>query len=183
MPKKDYPSRDQRMKDLTQQLEQGIRQVFDSGKYAEYLTTMSRFHNDSARNVLLIQMQHPNATRVASAKKWREQFGRLINRGEKAIYIIAPTPIVRKVEKQKLDPDTKAPMLDEQGHVILEEKEVEVPLFRPVPVFDLSQTNGKPLPQLAEDLTGDVQQYFTSCQVSRSAPVTMVWPLAASIRS
>ena len=123
MPKKDYPSREQRMKDLTRQLEQGIREEFDSGKYTEYLAAMSRFHHYSARNVLLIQMQLPNATRVASAKKWREEFGRHINRGEKAIYIIAPAPIVRKVERQKIDPDTKAPMLDENGHVIMEEKE------------------------------------------------------------
>ena len=100
MPKKDYPSRDQRMKELTQRLEQGIREVFDSEKYLEYLTAMSRFHHYSARNILLIQMQRPNASLVASAKKWREQFGRHINRGEKAIYIVAPAPFVKKVERE-----------------------------------------------------------------------------------
>ncbi|MBM6723653.1 DUF4316 domain-containing protein [Pseudoflavonifractor phocaeensis] len=183
MPKKDYPSREQRMKDLTRQLEQGIREVFDSGKYTAYLAAMSRFHRYSARNVLLIQMQLPNATRVASAKKWREEFGRNINRGEKAIYIIAPAPIVRKVERQKIDPDTKAPMLDENGHVIMEEKEFQVPLFRPVPVFDVSQTNGKPLPQLAEDLSGDVRQYEAFLEaLRRTAPVPITFePMAANM--
>ena len=183
MPKKDYPSREQRMKDLTRQLEQGIREVFDSGKYTEYLAAMSRFHHYSARNVLLIQMQLPNATRVASAKKWREEFGRHINRGEKAIYIIAPAPIVRKVEQQKIDPDTKAPMLDENGHVIMEEKEFQVPLFRPVPVFDVSQTDGKPLPQLAENLSGDVRQYEVFMEaLRRTAPVPITFePMAANM--
>ena len=183
MPKKDYPSREQRMKDLTRQLEQGIREVFDSGKYTEYLAAMSRFHHYSARNVLLIQMQLPNATRVASAKKWREEFGRHINKGEKAIYIIAPAPIVRKVERQKIDPDTKAPMLDENGHVIMEEKEFQVPLFRPVPVFDVSQTDGKPLPQLAENLSGDVRQYEVFMEaLRRTAPVPMEFtPMAANM--
>ena len=183
MPKKDYPSREQRMKDLTRQLEQGIREVFDSGKYTEYLAAMSRFHRYSARNVLLIQMQLPNATRVASAKKWREEFGRNINRGEKAIYIIAPAPIVRKVERQKIDPDTKAPMLDENGHVIMEEKEFQVPLFRPVPVFDVSQTSGRSLPQLAEDLTGDVRQYEAFLEaLARSAPAPITFePMAANM--
>ena len=174
MPKKDYPSREQRMKDLTRQLEQGIREVFDSGKYTAYLAAMSRFHRYSSRNVLLIQMQLPNATRVASAKKWREEFGRHINRGEKAIYIIAPAPVVRKVERQKIDPDTKAPMLDENGHVIMEENEFQVPLFRPVPVFDVSQTSGRPLQHLAEDLTGDVRQYEAFLEaLRRTAPVPM----------
>ena len=183
MPKKDYPSRDQRMKDLTQRLEQGIREVFDSGKYTEYLAAMSRFHRYSARNVLLIQMQLPNATQVASAKRWREQFGRHINRGEKAIYIVAPAPIVRKVERQKIDPDTKAPMLDENGHVIMEEKEYQVPLFRPVPVFDVSQTSGRPLPQLAETLSGDVRQYEAFMEaLRRTAPVPITFePMAANM--
>ena len=183
MPKKDYPGRDQRMKELTQRLEQGIREVFDSGKYQQYLSTMSRFHSYSARNVLLIQMQRPNASRVASAKRWREEFGRHINRGEKAIYIVAPAPIVKRVERQKIDPDTKAPMLDENGHVMMEEKELQVPLFRPVPVFDVSQTSGRPLPQLAEELAGDVRQYEALMEaLRRTAPVPMaVRPMAANM--
>ena len=167
MAKKSYPSREERMKDLNQRLEQGIRDVFESERFRDYLAVMSRFHTYSARNVLLIHMQRPNATRVASAKRWKEQFERFINKGEKAIYIMAPIPIVKTVERQKLDPDTKAPVLDEDGQVITEKREVQVPRFRPVPVFDVSQTNGKPLPQLA---------------LRRTAPVPMeIKPMAENL--
>lgn len=192
MPKKDYPSREQRMKDLNQRLEQGIRDVFESGRFRDYLSVMSRFHTYSARNVLLIHMQRPNATRVASAKRWHEQFERFINKGEKAIYIMAPIPIVKTVERQKLDPDTKAPVLDENGQVVTEKREVQVPRFRPVPVFDVSQTNGKPLPQLAQDLTGDVAQYpatmwtsthFLSCPASSPPGIPSGPPRTASSRT
>ena len=183
MAKKSYPSREERMKDLTQRLEQGIRDVFESERFRDYLSVMSRFHTYSARNVLLIHMQRPNAARVASAKRWREQFERFINKGEKAIYIMAPIPIVKTVERQKLDPDTRAPVLDEDGQVITEKREVQVPRFRPVPVFDVSQTNGKPLPQLAQDLTGDVEQYEAFMEaLRRTAPVPMeIKPMAENL--
>ena len=183
MAKKSYPSREERMKDLNQRLEQGIRDVFESERFRDYLSVMSRFHTYSARNVLLIHMQRPNATRVASAKRWKEQFERFINKGEKAIYIMAPIPIVKTVERQKLDPDTKAPVLDEDGQVITEKREVQVPRFRPVPVFDVSQTNGKPLPQLAQDLTGDVEQYEAFMEaLRRTAPVPMeIKPMAENL--
>ena len=183
MAKKSYPSREERMKDLNQRLEQGIRDVFESERFRDYLSVMSRFHTYSARNVLLIHMQRPNATQVASAKRWREQFERFINKGEKAIYIMAPIPIVQTVERQKLDPDTKAPVLDEDGQVITEKREVQVPRFRPVPVFDVSQTNGKPLPQLAQDLTGDVAQYEAFMEaLRRTAPVPMeIKPMAENL--
>ena len=183
MAKKSYPSREERMKDLNQRLEQGIRDVFESERFRDYLAVMSRFHTYSARNVLLIHMQRPNATRVASAKRWKEQFERFINKGEKAIYIMAPIPIVKTVERQKLDPDTKAPVLDEDGQVITEKREVQVPRFRPVPVFDVSQTNGKPLPQLAQDLTGDVEQYEAFMEaLRRTAPVPMeIKPMAENL--
>ena len=183
MAKKSYPSREERMKDLNQRLEQGIRDVFESERFRDYLSVMSRFHTYSARNVLLIHMQRPNATRVASAKRWHEQFERFINKGEKAIYIMAPIPIVKTVDRQKLDPDTKAPVLDENGQVVTEKREVQVPRFRPVPVFDVSQTNGKPLPQLAEDLTGDVAQYKAFMEaLRRTAPVPITFePMAANM--
>lgn len=183
MAKKSYPSREERMKDLNQRLEQGIRDVFESERFRDYLSVMSRFHTYSARNVLLIHMQRPNAARVASAKRWREQFERFINKGEKAIYIMAPIPIVKTVERQKLDPDTRAPVLDEDGQVITEKREVQVPRFRPVPVFDVSQTNGKPLPQLAQDLTGDVEQYEAFMEaLRRTAPVPMeIKPMAENL--
>lgn len=183
MAKKSYPSREERMKDLNQRLEQGIRDVFESERFRDYLSVMSRFHTYSARNVLLIHMQRPNATHVASAKRWVEQFERFINKGEKAIYIMAPIPIVKTVERQKLDPDTKAPVLDENGQVITEKREVQVPRFRPVPVFDVSQTNGKPLPQLVQDLTGDVAQYEAFMEaLRRTAPVPMeLKPMAENL--
>ena len=183
MAKKSDPSREERMKDLNQRLEQGIRDVFESERFRDYLAVMSRFHTYSARNVLLIHMQRPNATHVASAKRWKEQFERFINKGEKAIYIMAPIPIVQTVERQKLDPDTKAPVLDEDGQVITEKREVQVPRFRPVPVFDVSQTNGKPLPQLAQDLTGDVEQYEAFMEaLRRTAPVPMeIKPMAENL--
>lgn len=183
MAKKSYPSREERMKDLNQRLEQGIRDVFESERFRDYLSVMSRFHTYSARNVLLIHMQRPNATHVASAKRWVEQFERFINKGEKAIYIMAPIPIVKTVERQKLDPDTKAPVLDENGQVITEKREVQVPRFRPVPVFDVSQTNGKPLPQLIQDLTGDVAQYEAFMEaLRRTAPVPMeLKPMAENL--
>lgn len=183
MAKKSYPSREERMKDLNQRLEQGIRDVFESERFRDYLSVMSRFHTYSARNVLLIHMQRSNATHVASAKRWKEQFERFINKGEKAIYIMAPIPIVKTVERQKLDPDTKAPVLDENGQVITEKREVQVPRFRPVPVFDVSQTNGKPLPQLAQNLTGDVEQYEAFMEaLRRTAPVPMeLKPMAANM--
>ena len=183
MAKKSYPSREERMKDLNQRLEQGIRDVFESERFRDFLSVMSRFHTYSARNVLLIHMQRPNAARVASAKRWREQFERFINKGEKAIYIMAPIPIVKTVERQKLDPDTRAPVLDEDGQVITEKREVQVPRFRPVPVFDVSQTNGKPLPQLAQDLTGDVEQYEAFMEaLRRTAPVPMeIKPMAENL--
>ena len=149
----------QRLKEITDSIETGINELFESDKYKEYLQTMSRFHRYSVNNQMLIYMQKPAATYVASFSKWRDQFGRNVKRGEKGIKIIAPTPYKKKVEETKLDPDTKLPMLDENGKVIKEEKEILVPMYRVVSVFDVSQTEGKPLPQLVSDLSGNVQNY------------------------
>lgn len=117
----------------------------------------------------------PAATHVASFSKWRDQFGRNVKRGEKGIKIIAPTPYKKKVEETKLDPDTKLPMLDENGKVIKEEKEILVPMYRVVSVFDVSQTEGKPLPQLVSDLSGNVQNYDAFVEAIRRSsdvPIT-----------
>ena len=108
---------------------------------------------------MLIYMQKPDATLVAGFNKWMNQFERHVKKGEHGITIIAPTPFKKKIEEQKLDPDTKAPVLDKDGKIVTEEKEVEIPMFRPVKVFDVSQTDGKPLPQLASDLSGGVAHY------------------------
>ena len=107
---------------------------------------MSRFHRYSVNNTMLIFQQRPDATLVAGFRKWQNQFGRHVKKGEHGITIIAPTPYKKKIEAQKLDPDTKAPVLDENGQAVMEEKEVVIPLFRPVKVFDVAQTDGKPLP-------------------------------------
>ena len=126
----DKPTNKERLKELGEKIEAGIREVFDSGKYAEYLKVMSRFPTYSVNNQMLIRLQRPNATKVAGYNKW-QQFERHVKRGEHGITIIAPTPYKKKIEEQKLDPDTKAPVLDANGKVVMEEKEIEIPTFRP----------------------------------------------------
>ena len=162
----------ERLKDITDSIERGIQDLFQSDKYAEYLRTMSRFHKYSVNNTMLIYMQKPDATLVAGFNKWRDQFERNVMKGEKGIKIIAPTPFKKKIEQEKRDPDTNLPMLDSDGKVIVEEKEIKIPMFKPVTVFDVSQTDGKPLPQLASDLSGNVQNYEVFVEaLRRSAPV------------
>lgn len=165
-------SNKERLREITEGIEQGIKELFESEKYRQYLSVMSRFHRYSVNNTMLIYMQRPDATLVAGYNKWRDQFERHVKRGEHGITIIAPTPYRKKVEEQKLDPDTKAPMLDADGKVIMEEKTIEIPMFKPVKVFDVSQTDGKPLPQLASDLTGNVQQFDAFMEaLRRTSPV------------
>ena len=162
----------ERLKDITDSIERGIQDLFQSDKYAEYLRTMSRFHKYSVNNTMLIYMQKPDATLVAGFNKWRDQFERNVMKGEKGIKIIAPTPFKKKIEQEKRDPDTNLPMLDADGKVIVEEKEIKIPMFKPVTVFDVSQTDGKPLPQLASDLSGNVQNYEVFMEaLRRSTPV------------
>ena len=168
----DKPTNRERLQEITAGIEQGINELFESDKYRRYLSVMSRFHRYSVNNTMLIYMQRPDATLVAGYNKWKNQFSRHVKRGEHGITIIAPTPYKKKIEEQKLDPDTKAPMLDKDGKVIMEEKEIEIPLFRPVKVFDVSQTDGKPLPELASSLSGNVQNYEVFMEaLRRSAPV------------
>ena len=160
------------LKEITDGIEQGVQELFTSEKYTEYLRTMSRFHHYSLNNTLLIAMQKPNATIVAGFNKWHDQFDRNVLKGEKSIKIIAPTPFKIKKEIEKLDPITKAPLLDTNGQVITEEVEVKIPLYKVVSVFDVSQTDGKPLPKLASTLTGDVKQYDIFMEaLRRSSPV------------
>ena len=168
----DKPTNRERLQEITAGIEQGIKELFESEKYMRYLSVMSKFHRYSVNNTMLIYMQRPDATLVAGYNKWKNQFERHVKRGEHGITIIAPTPYKKKIEEQKLDPDTKAPMLDKDGKVIMEEKEIEIPLFRPVKVFDVSQTDGKPLPELAASLSGNVQNYEVFMEaLRRSAPV------------
>ena len=161
-----------RLKEIIDSIEKGIKEVFESGRYTEYLQVMSRFHNYSFNNTMLIYMQKPDATLVAGFNKWKDKFERNVNKGEKGIKIIAPTPYKKKIEKEVPDPDTKLPMRDENGEIIKEEKEVSIPSFRPITVFDVSQTSGKELPTLASDLNGKVENFdMLKEAISRSAPV------------
>lgn len=172
----EKPSNKERLKEITDSIEQGIKDLFQSDKYRQYLSVMSRFHRYSVNNTMLIFMQKPDATLVAGYNKWQNQFERHVKKGEHGITIIAPTPFKKKIEEQKLDPDTKAPMLDKDGNILTEEKEIEIPMFRPVKVFDVSQTDGKPLPQLASSLNGNVQNFDVFMEaLKRSAPVPLAF--------
>ena len=179
----DKPTNRERLQQITAGIEQGIKELFESEKYMRYLSVMSRFHRYSVNNTMLIYMQKPDAMLVAGYNKWKNQFERHVKRGEHGITIIAPTPFKKKIEEQKLDPDTKAPILDAEGKAVMEEKEIEIPMFRPVKVFDVSQTDGKPLPELASSLSGNVQNYEAFMEaLRRSAPVPLsVEPMAANM--
>lgn len=170
------PTNRERLREITDGIEQGIKELFESEKYMRYLSVMSRFHRYSVNNTMLIYMQKPEATLVAGYNKWKNQFERHVKKGEHGITIIAPTPYKKKIEEQKLDPDSNAPILDKDGKVITEEKEIEIPMFRPVKVFDVSQTDGKPLPELASALSGNVQNYEIFMEaLRRAAPVPIAF--------
>ena len=164
----------QRLKEITDSIEANIQELFQSERYMNYLRTMSRFHKYSFNNTMLIHMQKPDATLVTGYSKWEQKFNRHVKRGEKGIKIIAPTPFKKKIEQEKLDPDTKLPLRDKDGNIIMEEKEVKIPMFKPVVVFDVSQTEGEPLPTLSSDLRGDVKHYEIFMEaLRRSSPVPM----------
>lgn len=156
------------VKEITDRLEEGVKDLFTGEKYLRYLQTMSRFHRYSTRNTLLIYMQKPDATLVAGYQAWQSKFGRYVKRGEAGIKILAPTPFTIKKEQQKLDPDTRRPILGADGLPVTEEVEVRIARFKVIPVFDVSQTDGKNLPSLVEDLTGDVKHYELFLDTLRS---------------
>ena len=168
------PTNRERLREITDGIEQGIKELFESEKYMRYLSVMSRFHRYSVNNTMLIYMQKPDATLVAGYNKWKAQFERHVKKGEHGITIIAPTPYKKKIEEQKLDPDTKAPILDKDGKIITEEKEIEIPMFRPVKVFDVSQTDGKPLPELASSLSGNVPNYEAFMEALRHSALVPI---------
>jgi len=161
-----------RLREITGNIEQGIRELFQSNRYTQYLRTMSQFHHYSLNNTILIYMQMPDASLVAGFNKWRDQFERNVRHGEKAIKIIAPAPSRKKIDRKILDQDMLTPILDSNGNALTEEVEVKIPLYKVVSVFDVSQTEGKPLPMLAESLTGKVSQYEVILEsLRRSSPV------------
>ena len=149
-----------KLKEITDRLEQGIAELFESERYKEYLRVMSKFHNYSFNNTLLIAMQKPDASLVAGFSSWKNNFGRNVMKGEKGIKIIAPSPFTVKQEVEKTDPQTGKPVIGKDGKPVTEEKEIKVPAYKVVSVFDVSQTEGRELPDIAVDeLTGDVDRF------------------------
>lgn len=146
-----------KMKEITDRLEQGILGIYESDRYTDYLRTMSKFHDYSLNNTILIAMQGGNL--VKGYKQWEKEFDRHVKPGEKAIKILAPSPFTVKKQVEKIDPNTQKPVFDKDGKPVTEEKEIKIPAFRVVSVFDVSQTEGKELPTLTYELTGNVEQY------------------------
>ena len=156
----DAKTEKQKVKEITDKLEEGLKELFNSEKYKNYLSTMSKFHNYSFNNTLLIAMQKPEATLVAGYQAWQKNFNRHVNKGERGIRILAPAPYKIKEERDKLDPVTGEVMLDKDGTPQTEEVEVKIPAFRAVSVFDVSQTDGDPIPELeAKELLSTVEGY------------------------
>ena len=152
-------NREDRVKEITQQLEDGIKDMFTSEKYMDYLNTMSKFHGYSLNNTLLIAAQNPKASLVAGFKSWEKNFDRHVKRGEKGIKILAPSPYTKKVLQEKVNPDTGEMILDKNGNPVKEETEIKLTSFRVVSVFDVSQTEGKELPSMAHDLQDNIKDY------------------------
>ena len=165
----------EKLKEITDRLEQGIAELFDSERYREYLKVMSKFHNYSFRNTVLIAMQKPDASLLAGFSAWKNNFERNVMRGQKGIKIIAPSPYKIKQEMQKIDPHTQKPIIGKDGKPVTEEKEITIPAYKVVSVFDVSQTEGKELPDIAVDeLTGDVDRYkdfFAALEKTSPVPI------------
>ena len=169
---------EKQLKEISERLEQGVKEIFTSERYTEYLNTMSKFHNYSFNNTLLITMQKPEATLVAGYQAWQKKFNRHVKRGEKGIQIIAPAPIREKQEIEKIDPVTKEPVIGEDGQPETEIVEMVIPRFRVTTVFDVSQTEGEPIADLdVPELTGSVQFYDTFMQALQNispVPIRMM---------
>ena len=165
----------EKLKEITDRLEQGIAELFDSERYREYLKVMSKFHNYSFRNTVLIAMQKPDASLVAGFSAWKNNFGRNVMKGQKGIKIIAPSPFKIRQEGENIDPHTQKPIIGKDGKPVTEEKEVKIPAYKVVSVFDVSQTEGKELPDIAVDeLTGDVDRYkdfFAALEKTSPVPI------------
>ena len=164
-----------KLKEITDRLEQGIMELFDSDLYKEYLRVMSKFHNYSFNNTLLIAMQKPDASLLAGFQSWKNNFKRNVVKGEKGIKILAPSPFKIKQEMEKIDPATQKPVIGADGKPVKEEKEITIPAFKVVSVFDVSQTEGKELPDIAVDmLTGDVERFkdvFAALEKTSPVPI------------
>ena len=167
--------RKQQMKEITERLEQGVKDIFTSEMYTTYLRTMAKFHNYSFNNTLLIAMQRSDATLVAGFNAWKNKFNRYVKKGEKGIQIIAPAPIKEVEEREKIDKDTGLAVLNENGEPEMERVEYVVPRFRVTTVFDVSQTDGEPIPSLeVNELTASVKDYaLLTAAIEQVSPVPM----------
>ena len=166
----------ERMNGIMKSLEKGTREVFESGRYEAYLNTMSRFHRYSVNNTLLIYLQKPDATLIAGYRSWQERFGRNVKKGEKSIHILAPCPIKQETIKDVYD-ENMSPVLDENGDPVQEHKEITLPMFKPVPVFDVSQTEGEPIPEIVKPLNGTVEDFEEMMETLRHVspvPITFL---------
>ena len=165
----------QQVREITEKLEQGIKELFESERFKEYLRTMSKFYHYSFSNTLLIAMQKPEATYVAGYTSWQRNFDRQVMKGEKGIKILAPAPYKAKEEREKIDPSTQKPVLDADGKPVTETVEVMRPAFKVVSVFDISQTDGKELPDIiVDELSGSVENYtafFEALKQESPAPI------------
>ena len=165
----------EKLKEITDRLEQGITELFDSERYREYLRVMSKFHNYSVGNTLLIAMQKPDASLIAGFSAWKNNFGRNVMKGQKGIKIIAPSPFKIKQEMEKIDPRTQKPVIGRDGKPVTEEKEITIPAYKVVTVFDVSQTEGRELPAIGvNELTGDVDRYkdfFAALEKTSPVPI------------
>lgn len=166
-----------RLKEITDRLEQGILEVFESERYKEYLRVMSKFHHYSFNNTMLIALQKPDASLIAGFSAWKNSHGRTVKKGEKGIRIIAPAPFKVRQEMEKLDPKTNMPLVGADGKAVTEEREITIPAYKVVSVFDVSQTEGKELPSIGvNELTGDVSQYedfFTALKKASPVPIAL----------
>ena len=170
----DKPTNREQLKELNEMIEAGIGDVFKSGKFAEYLQFMSRFHTYSAKNQLLIHSQCPTATKVAAYDKWMKQYGRHVKKGERGISIIVPASYKKVVKRVKIDPATNVPVRDTAGNVLMEEKEIDALTFQPAKVFDYSQTEGKPLLEVVNPASECVQHYEAFMEaLQRASPVPL----------
>lgn len=171
----------EKVKEITEKLEQGVQNLLESNRFEEYLKVMSKFHNYSVNNLLLIMMQKPDATRIAGYNSWKNLFGRQVSKGEKGIKILAPAPYKKIKEVEKVDPKTRKVILGENGKPVTEQIEIIVPAYKVVSVFDVSQTYGRELPQIANELFGEVDGYDTFFEaISRSCPVPIEYEKISS---
>ena len=174
---KAHPSQFEKVKEITDKLEAGIKELMESASYKTFLNTMAKFHAYSLNNTILIAMQKPDATLVAGYTAWKNQFGRQVQKGEQGIRILAPTPYKKRMEVDIVDPSTGQARINPDGTKQTELKEIMVPAFKVVSVFDVSQTDGRPLPSIGvNELTGDVRQYEMFFEaLKRSCPVPIAF--------